>query len=696
MFPPTPGTSFFDPEPIIPPLEDFLKDSLLLNGLLEEALQDLTRDDDGTHADQLSATLHDGTESFVHSGNILGGHLGTSLQNMNDLTTPHLSSVTSSPSPKPDLDQMLINPLLPPLLPLILGVRSFPGNGTSSPSDTHSEGQHGTRQPSGSNTVTEPANLPSQKSTSVTHKATNSHLFPLESVTSSKTTDDESNSATSSASLGSTASIPGSTGSHQKASVFYYPVSPALPPSDTRPGKEGSPLLSYLSNILDANKTNYASAHSSQDGPLSTESYHSPTATTPEVLKLLANLQDGLEDTPATVQHQTFELEENTIDNFPTVFNKEVDDEGTLLPLWTPTTSADLDWGISEANEEDSMWNDLLYPPYLEDLLDDLNKDDPNIRKIITTLVVSSLFAINPHLSHLIHRYEEALHQDQGIQAPSTTENIIRDAASLDVNGETVSVVNEPLFTRQGTVSTFTGSTSPSPQQSAAIQPSQPPEQPGNDFFTFKPVIVTPASTKPLETYITMQAITPSTAGIGTQPSSAPLSASPEEARLGNCLLKHWCTVGLALTLSLGTTNAMVMPLVMPIMGRRRRKLTFAPAPSSGLHLPSAETRDTGLRLNPETVLSILRRLASRNPGKEAVSSNILRRPPPNDPEGKTVLSALRHLASSGPESKVMLSSILHRLASFDPESYAVLIGGKPAESVHRLARTYASTPKNQ
>ncbi|MPC29962.1 hypothetical protein E2C01_023215 [Portunus trituberculatus] len=251
-------------------------------------------------------------------------------------------------------------------------------------------------------------------------------------------------------------------------------------------------------------------------------------------------------------------------------------------------------WTPSGPSSGEPAWEDLLQPSYLEALFADLDMEDPHIRRILRTLAMIYIVAINPHL-HILNlqdNHNESLSSAQVSTShlSSTTKPVTLNSFNPEQEGNKSALINEVFLPH----SILQKNNFRSPYQ-AEVTSSTGSLKDDSFFSRIEATVPADSST-----------------------SSGSSGLTTEKSRMEECLKKTWCALGMALTMAAGTTSAVAVPLMMPLMGRRRKKLPFAPLSRRGPHLAPrlslAINTDSRLRRSPNTMLAAtLRRMTSHN-----------------------------------------------------------------------------------
>ena len=520
------------------PLFDFLENSLLVSSILEEILQDLS-----------------------HSDNIVGHQETLPYEDVSETSAEdmqHLKDVSSPSSATPAYHQTLINPLLPPLLPILLSHSFLTENIANASHQISSDTQY--EIPSKTSSIVLPAKYsvmapmeekPLSSTTATDDFNSLPHFFHKSTNTINATADPGQPNTTI---TNSSAFLDGFTIDTHQASTFHPKIS-TLPLDDSDKPNESSLLFSHWLNQENVNQTLHnVSGIPSHRQPSkyttpSTVPLYASTAPFPELFEVLTSLQHRPTN---AVHHHAFNSEEKYgFDGFPSYLTKNLNSQSSLPSLGNRPLPYDANGMENEhyteylgSNIIESVWKDLLHSFDLEALLTDLDMDDPYIRKILRLLAVNYIFAINPHLQILSSQYK--YHESVSIsQAPTpqfspATERVLYNSSGPG-QGE-----NKPLHL------------------SEVVVPHSIVQK--NDFPSSHHVEVTSTSA-PVEVDSFLTRIE-AAASTGSTPSSGISGAAIEENRVEECLKKKWCALGMALTMAAGTTSAMAVPIVMPVMGR--------------------------------------------------------------------------------------------------------------------------------
>ncbi|XP_063850702.1 mucin-2-like isoform X2 [Scylla paramamosain] len=601
--PPTTGESSSSPGLTLP-ISNLLENSILLSNILEELLQDLSHSN-STLGHQETLPLEDESVSLTND-----------VQHLKDHSPP--------PSATPVSHQTLINPLLPPLLPILLGHSFSPESFTSAPQNT-SSGTHYKVPPTTSdiflppkhNIVAAMKERPLSSATATDDAYSLPHFSPGSAIATNISTAPGDTSTTTAPINALTSGLPNDSVTTESTSPpqvsTSHPVISAQFLKDSNNLKESSLFFPDWTDKLNIKQTSYHESHTpshrqpSKYVTPSSVSLHASIASSPELFEVLTNLQHSLRSPTMPVRpHLSNLTEKNEFDDFPAYLANNFMNHTSFPSIGQHLTPPDADgmesehqaglssWTSLGSSSGEPAWQDLLQPSYLEAFFADLDMEDPHIRRILRTLALIYIFAINPHL-HILNlqdNHHESLSSAQvsTSQLSLNTEPVILNSFSPGQGGDEPVLLNEVLMPH------------------SILQK--------DDFPSSHQVEVTSSSAS-LKDDNFLSRIEP-IAPVGTPASSGSSGATTEKSHMDECLKKSWCALGMALTMAAGTTSAVAVPLMVPLLGRRRRKLTFAPLSSSSPHLPPrlslAAKIDSRLRRSPKTMLAaILRRMAFHN-----------------------------------------------------------------------------------
>ncbi|XP_069165824.1 uncharacterized protein [Procambarus clarkii] len=291
-----------------------------------------------------------------------------------------------------------------------------------------------------------------------------------------------------------------------------------------------------------------------------------------------------------------------------------------------------------------SVWKELQRLQTFKTLFSDMDINDPIILGVIESLVLQSIRTIDPQLLDALEQGEEELrHQNDVLPFPVAHMPLVATGPPHQINNirnqhwfhSAIPKYNETLHVDISNASYFDTSvdahefhhTEPTEYDQVRIEstktmnesyPSVVPLLQGtNEDIPQALVYLQDAFEEHLA-----PSLSPLTAGSGPEPShhtltnppSSPITPqttsptsfnqerldaigeniqdTPEpEDNVGMCLKTKWCAVGLALTVAMGATGAMAVPLVVPVLGRKRRDTASSvPLEDATFHLlPSYE-----------------------------------------------------------------------------------------------------------
>ncbi|XP_045129260.1 uncharacterized protein LOC123515001 isoform X2 [Portunus trituberculatus] len=585
------------------PISNLLENSIKLSNILEELLQDLPHSN-STLGHQETLPLEDGGVSLTND-----------LQHLKDHFPP--SSAT------PVSHQTLINPLFPPLLPILFG-HSFSLASLTSGFQNTSSGTHYEIPPTPSDIL-----VPSKHSVAASMKerplssatATNNtysflHFSPGLGMTTNTTTAPRVLSTITTPTNALTSGLPGDSVTTESTSPpqasISHPTIPTQSLVDLNTLKKSSLFFPDWRDSLDVKQTSYHLSHApshrqpSKYVTSSSVSLHSSIAPSPELFEVLTNLQHSLRSPTTPFRpHLSNLTNKNEFGDFPAYLNnfKNHSSFSSVGQHFSPSDVDEMEsehqagissWTPLGPSSEEPAWEDLLQPSYLEALFADLDMEDPHIRRILRTLAMIYIVAINPHL-HILNlqdNHNESLSsaQDSTSHLSSTTKPVTLNSFNPEQEGNKSALINEVFLPH----SILQKNNFRSPYQAEVTSSTGSLK---DDSFLSRIEATVPAD---------------------SSTSSGSSGLTTEKSRMEECLKKTWCALGMALTMAAGTTSAVAVPLMMPLMGRRRKKLPFAPLSRRGPHLAPrlslAINTDSRLRRSPNTMLAAtLRRMTSHN-----------------------------------------------------------------------------------